>query len=490
MGVSSVPTPGGWGRETDVLVAGGGYSGLVTALRASQHGAKVIVVEASTKTGGTALFSGGNVHTWNLSGWEEFRDRMPMIDQALGKMFADTWPEASKWVQGLGLPIRCEKPLQGAAQRVKLAPGPYKGNDYTLGPDSGSPNYENKRAFFDGLVKLIQNEGGEIWTGTKAVKLCQDTDGAIAGMRILGTDGAMDVKAKAVVLATGGFQANKEMLKKYVGEFADLAECRAVPYNTGAGIMMGLEVGAMLSRGMGETYGHTQAFPIVVPQTVEEYERFDPSLLQRLMGAAQEQDTAGLLVNLEGNRFFDEGHRDSNLINQAIMHQFLARAFLIFDAAHLPEKVKPRLELLRQHGIEILEADSLVSLESEMGARFGVRLDNLKRTVDEYNAAVSKGPEACLTLGVPRTTNFNPVIQAPFCCVPVTAGVSMTYGGLATNTNGQVLDRTGDPIGRLFAVPGTAGGIFYQGYLGTLALMTTFGYVVGKSAAEQAKSTG
>src|SRR6202022_1966674 len=97
--------PGSWEYETDVAIAGAGHAGVTAAIRACEHDVRLILIEASRQTGGTALFSGGGVQIRGMSTWEELRRELPTLDPVLGEFFADAWPEASKWVQNLGAPV-------------------------------------------------------------------------------------------------------------------------------------------------------------------------------------------------------------------------------------------------------------------------------------------------------------------------------------------------------------------------------------------------
>lgn len=479
-GKTGPPLPSTWKYETDVLIAGAGAGGLTAALRAGQQGVKVILIEASRRTGGTGQISGGFFDGYNMATWDEFKKTMPTADPVLGKLFADTWPETSKWVQGLGVPFKPEMLYVGPGQT-------WKGLDIHMGPGSPGGQVPNDRAYYDGFEKLIKAAGVTILTQTRAVKLWQDFSGRIIGLRAVVPEGTIDIRAKATILAVGGFQANKELLVRYFGEWADLAVCRAIPYNTGTGLMMGLEVGAMLSRGMVKAYGYTQLYPTIVPQTPEEWEKADLSLVRSLMGHLP--DTAGIYVNLEGKRYVDENITNSNpsRLMLEFLKQPLARGFCIFDQAQAVS-VKTFIDLIKNNGGVVITADTIDGLIEALSNQFSVRKVTLTKTIDEYNKAVSSGSEAAMNLEVPRSGDLNTISKPPFYCIPVTAGISMNYGGLAINASCQVLDTVQQPILGLYAIPGTAQSPMYEGDWDTLGVITTFGYIAGKTVADFVKT--
>ncbi len=479
------PGPEQWDYETDVVVAGASVGGLVAALRAAEQGANVILIEAAAETGGTGLFSGGVIHLSGVGGdWEAMKQKMPTIDPVLGKALCDIWPEATDWIRNLGVPI----------SPASIMTGPGAQYDYAMGTGTGDLTavfrgpYEDKRAYCDAFNELITSAGGTILTRTAAVKLWQDPDGVIIGLRAIGENGQIDIKAEATILACGGFQANKGLRAAYYGEWADLAVCRAVPYNTGAALMMGLEVGAMLSGGFGKGYGHSQIYPTIVPQSPEAYEEFDKTLLRLLMGAAQGQDRAGIFVNLEGNRFFDEAFPDTNVLNFEFMKQPYARVFLIFDEAHTTDDARTDMQLITDNGGVVLKVDTLDELIDAMNAQYGVRKSNLAKTIETYNQAVAEGEEAAAALEVTRSGFLNSIVEPPFYCIACTAGISMSYGGLRINTKAEVLNTALKSIAGLYAIPGAAGGISFVGYIGGLGQLTGFGYIAGTVAGEYATS--
>ena len=489
---SSSVLPSTWDMETDVLVAGAGLAGLAAALRAVQSGVKVLLVEAGQETGGCALFSGAILHTSSAVTLADYQKLDPLVDPVLGELQSVTFPQVLTWIRGM--------------PSIPISTGSLGANSLDFG--SGAATYADKREYCDGFNNLIEEGGGTILYGTSVVDLWQDPlTKTVIGARAaltgpapanssIGTS-SINIKAKAVILCTGGFQNNKELLVRYFGQWADLAVARCQPYSGGSALLMGVKAGAKLSRGMGKGYGHTQAWPIVVPQTPATYEPFDKTFLYQIMSGngIQALDGAGIYVNLYGNRYINEAtnifNAASNVLNYAHMLQPFARVFSIFDSSSALANStagKAMLAIQSQAGAVVLQATTIANLATALSTQFGVNPDNFVATVNAYNTAVAAGAQAAADLPVPRSAPLNPITTPPFYAIPATTGVTCTYGGLAIDTECHVLDTNSTPIPGLFASMGAAGGIYYDGYIGSLANVTVFGYLAGGSAANYAKS--
>ncbi|NPV10125.1 MAG: FAD-binding protein [Anaerolineae bacterium] len=469
---AQTPTPtaeatGTPGQQYDVVVAGSGLGGLAAALAAAQEGASVLLIEASQETGGTALFSGGAIHVWGAETFEDLQRRVPLLDPKLGRVLMENYSDTLEWLRATDV----EWPEMSPALTIALGE-----NSLSIGD-----TYEQKRETIDQWVQAIEAAGGEVLTGMRAVSLIQDDDRRVTGLRVAdASDEYSDIMAgMAVILATGAFPANPEMMVKYYGPFADLAVIRAVPYNKGDAMLMGEEIGARMSRAIATYYGHLQAWPPIVPQDEESYEQFDKQLLRELMGAVQGYEPSSVLVNMHGRRFVDESLGD-DIANQELIFQPLARGFMIVDSAMAVSTAN--LELLEENGGVVLAADSLDELV-QMIAEYGIDSTTLMSTLDEYNQAIEEGTAS--ELSPARSGNLQGLLQPPFYAVQVAPGVSASYGGLMINENGQVLGRNMHPIPGLYAAPHAAGGIFYRDYGGSLALCTVFGRIAGMSAARE-----
>lgn len=457
---------GKWDAETDLVVAGAGVAGLCAAMAAVEKGINVTLVEASGVVGGTALFAGGAIHTWKAKTLEDMRKRVPLIDPELGKVMMDNWQPTVDWLSGIPAPWEFDsylKPVLGE-------------NAVFLGSD-----YKMRQATTNGLADYFKSKGGEILMKSRAVKLFTNDNSNITGIRIIKEDKtSFNIKTKAVILANGGFAANPELRVKYYGLYADVAVARCVPYNRGEALLMASEVGALMSRNFGTSYGHTQSYPSIVPQTEEEYEKLeDKQLLYDLMSPLQMVTPDGIAVNVFGRRFVDESLGD-DLLNQEIMKQEEGRCFLILDANSAENHLKT-INLTKDHGAVVEIADTIDELLEKVGVH---RYDaaQLKYTIDEYNRALSN--ENTLSLPIARSSRLNKITTPPFYALQITAGVSGPYGGIKINSRAQALGYGDVPIIGLYAAPHAAGGIYSKHYGGSLALCATFGRIAGISAAE------
>ncbi|MGE4271504.1 MAG: FAD-binding protein [Desulfitobacterium sp.] len=460
-----VPVDKNWDVETDIVVAGAGIGGLCAAMAAAEKGVKVIMLEASGILGGTALFSGGGIHVWGEVNYEDMKARIPLLDPVLGKVMMDNWDTTYKWLAGIKAPW----------QDIKAAFGTMLGeNACFMGPD-----YQSRQATADALGSYFESLGGEIQRNTKAVKLFANEDGKVTGIRVLKDNKTyVNIKSKAVVLATGGFSNNPEMRVKYYGQYADSAVSRSVPYNRGEAFLMASEVGALMSRSFGTAYGHVQSYPCIVPQTDEEYEKFDKDLLRALMGAIQGFTAFSLAVNIYGKRFIDESLGD-DLLNMEICKQEEGRVFVLLDSETAKIHLK-NIELIKANGGVVITEDTIQGLVQKM-AGYGYDAEQLQLTIDEFNKAVDS--ERTKYLAVPRIKNANKLHTGPFYAIQATAGISGPYGGIKINSNAQAIGRGEIPIPGLYAAPHAAGGIFAKHYGGSLGLCAAFGRIAGQSAA-------
>ena len=319
----------------------------------------------------------------------------------------------------------------------------------------------------------------------------------------LDAEGCPLISAKQGVVATGGFQCNKEMMVRYLGRHADIAQAQCVPYLDGSGITMAQNVGAKLSKAFGSFYGHPQPWPqssyctYDTPEAYEAVENVDDVHLAYYGATVHAIQTLGIYTNCDGKRFVNES-LTSSLVNQEIMQQFYARAYLFFDeAAHQVMVETPycnaavvggdRLEWLRDHGATIVQADTLeelaakVQAETVSGDKFNA--NGFLKTASAWNEAVAAGTTA--DLDVPVSSGY-PLTTPPFYCIPVVAGVMATFGGIKIDTNSQAIGWDDKPIAGLWAVPGAAGGIMEGDYWCVMSGYTVFGRVAGVNAAKAA----
>lgn len=446
---------------TDVVVVGAGMAGLAAAVRAQQAGARVTLLEKGPQAGGTVPLSGGMV--WTAPSYEVWRRIMPQGDATLGRVLVENYEASIAWLREVG---------------VRL--GPRVENIFGFGV--GHKIEPEPAAYPRAMQAAFEGAGGKLLLGAAATELLRDSRGEVVGVRAKGGGHRLNIGCQAVVLATGGFQANYELLTRYLGRWADRFVLRSIPFNTGDGLLMGLEAGAAASRGMHAFYGHLMPAP---PARIE-----PPNF--RLLSLYYSPH--GILVNLRGERFTDESLGDT-VNTQALAREPEAKGFLVIDQeADKYEQESPtttvlgtlpseRLKAVMEAGGMVATAPTIKELAARMGAG-GVPAAALVATIEEYNQAVAEGRAD--ELKVPRRAKVHPLSTPDYYAVAVVPGITFTNGGLRVNSQAQVLDRRGEPIGGLYAAGADAGGIFYERYAGGLALSLVFGRLAGAGAAQAA----
>jgi succinate dehydrogenase/fumarate reductase flavoprotein subunit len=471
--------PAKWDRTADVVVAGAGVGGLCAAVRAVTKGCKVVLVEASKKTGGTGLFSSGLVGFAKGTDYKKMMETAPYTDPVLGKVLMDNFGNLKKFLAEVGAPVKELPAFNWQTYRLE--------GYFQLG---GKPIPDGPRFFADGMEAMFKKAGGTLMMETKAIGLFQNQAGKIVGIKVMGKTGMMNIGAKAVILACGSFQNNKELLVRYIAPEADLTAARCVPYNDGTGLLMGVSAGAILSRSIGTFYGHMVPWPLIIPQDPESYEAGDATRFQELLGNVQQYAPQSIVVNLNGERFVDESLMDE-WINQMTARQVKARAIVVLDQ-NIREKFagksaitrRDNLELLLENGAVVEKADTLEELAEKVKA-LGVHKANFLKTVREFNEAADQKTTA--DLRIPKNGLVFKIEKPPFYAVPATSGISIVYGGLAINPKAEVLGIGKVPIPGLYAIPGVAGGIMHTDMWCVMSGNMTFGYLAAENVAAVVK---
>ena len=484
-----------WDKETDVVVVGSGNGGMSAAIAAAKEGAKVIVVEISSWTGGAAGFAAGSIHTSGITTWDQFVQYTEgRFIAELGEAFWNNYVPYLEWLEAIG---------------AYFTPTPPPGLGGRFG--KGEPHPIHDRMYIDSLVKIFEDSGGTLLLKTRALRILTDEEGAIVGLKAKGPEGTLNIKAKAVILACGGFFSNQELKGKYLGPNASYTSVLGTPYNMGDGMSMAQEVGASLSGFMGNVCSSPgPAYPFRNPQTErEDYERRDGYTSKFGEGKGEywlvgycRPPKEQIWVNWNGKRFFDESTEERMRGKHAYFQgvefwlQRRAEAFSVYDGA-MWDAVKNNthtitdigtvtiqqcLDLLRNYGGIVVTEDTIGGLAGKLEALTpGMHKANFLKTINEYNKAVTAGTTK--ELEVPRTGIFAKIETPPFYAVLLTHYIIQTIGGVAINGNAQVLDMQKEVIPGLYAVPPTAeSGV--ERYVGGIAQAGTFGYIAGKSAAK------
>jgi len=488
----------------DVIVVGLGNAAICAALSATEQGARVLMLEKAPieERGGNSLFTAGGfrfVHDGlddlrhdildDLSAAEADQIILPTLkaetylddlmrvtehnsDETLAGILVGRSRETMRWMRRNGVRFI---PMFGR-QSYKL-----NGKHHFY----GGVNIEavgGGWGLVDQLLKAAARQTIEIRYATRLVRLLQDRRGSVTGVTVKGPDGYEDIDAKAVVLACGGFEANPEMRTRYLGPGWELCRVRGTRHNTGDGIKAALDIGAQPFGGWSTC--HAVAWDISAPPFG------DRTVLDNFQ---KHSYPIGIVVNLNGERFVDEGADFRNhtyaKYGREIMKQPQRAAVQIFDAKTI-DMVRDEYRI-RQ--VTKAEANSI----EELARKLEIDVEGLTRTVATFNAACQPGDynPAILdgkgTKGItpPKSNWALPIDQPPYTGFVVTCGITFTFGGLRINDQGAVLDLTDVAIPGLYAAGELVGGIFYGNYLGGAGLMSgaVFGRLAGGSAGHRAQ---
>jgi tricarballylate dehydrogenase len=458
-------------RRFDVLVVGGGNAALCAAISARRAGASVLVLEAAPK-----FYRGGNTrHTRNmrcahdsatdiLTGpytEEEFWEDLLRVtggdtDEQLARFMIRESKEVLDWIVEQG--VRWQPSLGGTLSLGRT-------NSFFLG---------GGRAMLNALYQTAERLGVEIVYDAEVRDLTIE-DGTFVSARVSYRGETVDVSAKTLVAAAGGFEANIEWLKEHWGEAAENFLIRGTPYNRGTLLKL------LLDKGVKPVGDPTQCHAVAIDARAP---RFDGGIITRL-----DCVVFGIVVNKNAERFYDEGE-DIWPKRYAIWGRLVAAqpeqiAYILFDAKSL--------KLFMPSLYPPVQADTIRDLAGQLG----LDADALDGTVSAFNAAVQPGTfddtvlDGCRTEGLtpPKSHWARRIDQAPFYAYPVRPGITFTYLGTRVDRQARMVMQNGAPAENMFAAGEImAGNVLGRGYAAGIGMTigSVFGRIAGREAAARA----
>ena len=491
--------------DADVVVVGAGGAGMTAAITAAGEGKSVVILESQSMVGGNSVRATGGMNAGKTvyqdenefgesagvektlkTAAEKYADNETIT--ALAKTVSEQWAayqgnptgyfdsvelmELDSMIGGKGIndPELVETLCENSADAIDWLDehGITLHNVSSFGGASVKRihrpvNAEGKTVSVGSyMIPLLQENcekaGVKMMLDTTATEILTDANGAAVGVKATGASGeTVTVNAKAVVLATGGFGANLDMVVKYKPELKGFMTTNA-PGIQGQGIEMAQAIGAATV-----DMDQIQIHPTVEANTAA-------LITEGLRG------DGAILINEEGKRFIDEvGTRD--VVSAAEIAQTGSYSWLVVDQAMVDASSVIQGYIKKGYTVtgETYE---------ELGKAMGVDAAAFAETMDKWNGYV----EAKNDPDFGRTSFANPLNTAPYYAVKVTAGVHHTMGGLKINANTEVLNEKGEVIPGLFAAGEVTGGVHGANRLGgnAVADFTVFGRIAGAAASDYA----
>ena len=443
--------------DCDVVIVGAGGAGLTAAVRATQEGAKVLVLEKMSFVGGNSLKASGGMNCADTkfqaaaditdSGVPEFiEDTMNgghgINDLALVTTMAENSAEAVEWLESIGAPLPKVAATGGTTHK------------YLHSPEDGSPVGAYLIAK---LSEEAEKQGIEIMLNTKATEIIM-ADGAAAGVKAEDAEHEYTVNAKAVILATGGFGSNFDMMCSFNPSLANAVTTNH-PGATGDGILMAEAVGAATV-----DMDQIQLHPTVYQAT-------------SMLVSEKMRSLGAILVNQEGKRFTNDlATRDA--VSAAELKQTGGYAYIVFDQ-NLVDNNKSAKEYIEK-GMAV-SGDTYEALAQAMGVDEAAFVE----TMNTWNAAVAAGEDAEFGRNNGMDADLS---TAPFYAIQIAPGIHHTMGGVKIDVRTEVISTGGAPIPGLYAAGEVTGGVHGGNRIGGNAVcdFVVFGRIAGANAAAYA----
>lgn len=444
-------------ETVDVLVVGSGISGMVAGITAAEKGSNVLIIEKQGMLGAgdsmnisTGITAGGSrlikqlgIENATAKDYADFlvkqaaAKKVPINEKNV-RTYAMRGGELVDWLMDLGVPF-------GRFQKDKW---------FHITKDGSAPGPHIVRA----LSKKIADDNINYRLNSQVVDLLMK-DGKVVGATVKTGAGSYKVNAKAVVMATGGFSASHELVKKWAPEWVGRPTTGAVSL-TGDGILMAQKVGAQ-TVAMEEIKANYLCHPLTARDGV----------------SLTAITPYNILINHEGKRFVDEGHASINFKSRAMMKQTGHEAYAIVD-----QTAMDNLKLMRNYAAAgyFVKANTV----EELASKLKVDQKAFIKTMKDYMAACQAGKDPEFN----RRIQY-PIAKAPFYAALVTPSMQSTYGGIKTDEKAQALNADNKPIAGLYAAGATSGHEAYANEVGFAAIIgLVYGKIAGENAAAYAKA--
>ena len=455
-------------RTYDVVVLGAGTGGLIAAIEAFDQGLKPVVLEKMDWAAGNSLYASGGIAAWGTpqqkaEGHEETREafRADMMkvsenraDPALVDAYVDHIGEDLEWLKtNIGVKFA----------KIGRKPWPLLWRMHNVEGDGLTGGARLIRY----LLAAAEKRGIPVVFNQKAMELITDEHFRVTGVKVVDDNGWGEYHARdGVVIATGGFSANREMLCRYMGGALSRLVLRGSPYVTGENVELAGRLGAKLV--------HMDQFhcgPIV------EETHANPNFV---IDAG-----VGIDVDVRGHRFMDEVYTYTQKSMATVQRTPENLAYHILDS-RWPKAAGAAKKFLAMK-TKVLVADTPEELAKKMGIELKVLVDLLKT----YNEALAAGKlkELDPPCSLEKPT---PIDQGPFYAFPFQGGITATFGGPKINARAQIVTNEDRPIPGLYACGNAAGGLFFGNYIGGSQLggAAVFGRIAARELAKRHKELG
>ena len=485
----------------DVIIVGTGNAGFAAAVSASENGAKVLMLEKASED-----YMGGNsaltIHM--RFAYNSFSDLLPLVKddkQTYNKLYNKKLQELSEVVteytesdylkdimnvtSGKSDKILSKELVTNSLPTIKWM----NKLGHLWSPTFDNPTSANVVSFNGKGYGLMQrwknialNKGVNIKYNHQVIDLIKNNEDIISGVVAKTNNENKIYYANSVILACGSFESNAQMRAKYLGEQWRNVKLRGIPNNTGEGLEMAISHGAIPYDDWSTCHAS--------PQDINRPDYDLPGENKSGDYWSRYAYPFSIMVNINGNRFIDEGETWRGLTyaktGKAILEQKNNMAFQLFDSKHVKAGVLKKYKNPTKY-----QAGTLIDLANKIKI---TDKENFINNINTFNKAVQSGNYNPHKLDGKKVKNIFPsrsnwalpLDNPPYLAYPVICGMTFCYGGLKTSINGELLNKNGDIINGLYAVGEMLGGLWHNNYPSGGGMMA--GAVFGKNAGKHASN--